>query len=107
MNHTIITTTVAAIAALALNSCATTEATSTTAAPHATGASQERRGVERYPFDTCIVTDNELGSMGDPITLVHEGREVKFCCAPCVRKFNANPEKYLARLDEWIADAAM
>lgn len=54
MNHTIIITAVAALAALTLNSCATTEATSTTPAPQTAGASQERRGVERYPFDTCI-----------------------------------------------------
>jgi len=98
MNKTIITTAVAAIAALALNSCATTEASSE--------GSPKTTGIERYPFDTCLVTDNELGSMGDPVTLVHGGREVKFCCAPCVRKFNADPEKYMARLDRWIADAA-
>jgi len=103
MNKTIITTAVAAIAALALNSCATTEASSE-GSPKTTASAPA--GIERYPFDTCLVTDNELGSMGDPVTLVHGGREVKFCCAPCVRKFNADPEKYMARLDRWIADAA-
>jgi hypothetical protein len=55
-------------------------------------------GVKPYTSDTCIVTDNKLGSMGDPVTLVHEGQEVKFCCQPCVKKFKANPEKYLSKL---------
>jgi hypothetical protein len=54
--------------------------------------------VKPYPLDTCIVTDNELGSMGPPITLVHEGQEVKFCCKPCVGKFRKDPAKYLSKL---------
>ncbi|MFT6242885.1 MAG: hypothetical protein ACJAQT_004997 [Akkermansiaceae bacterium] len=55
-------------------------------------------GVKAYPSDKCIVTDNKLGSMGDPITIVHKRQEVKFCCKPCVAKFQADPEKYLAKL---------
>lgn len=51
-----------------------------------------------YPLKVCLVTDNKLGSMGKVITIKHEGREVKFCCKPCVKKFNANPAKYLAKL---------
>jgi YHS domain-containing protein len=51
-----------------------------------------------YPKNTCIVSDNKLGSMGSPITKVHEGQEVKFCCKPCVKKFDKNPAKYLAKL---------
>ncbi|MGJ8695751.1 MAG: hypothetical protein ACSHYF_05495 [Verrucomicrobiaceae bacterium] len=85
---------IAAASALAfgLNSCA-----GTTADPHA-GHNMSATGVKSYPSDKCIVTDNKLGSMGDPITIVHKGQEVKFCCKPCVAKFNANPEKYLAKL---------
>ena len=37
-----------------------------------------------YTLDTCIVSDNELGSMGDPISYNHDGQEVKFCCKPCI-----------------------
>lgn len=51
-----------------------------------------------YPLSTCIVTDNELGSMGEVVTKVYDGREVKFCCKPCVKKFEANPSKYLTKL---------
>jgi uncharacterized UBP type Zn finger protein len=51
-----------------------------------------------YPSKMCLVTDNELGSMGKVVTMVYEGQQVKFCCKPCVKKFNANPAKYLAKL---------
>lgn len=51
-----------------------------------------------YPLTTCIVTENDLNSMGGAITRVYEGQEVKFCCRPCIRKFEANPSRYLARL---------
>jgi hypothetical protein len=54
--------------------------------------------VKPYPSDICIVTDNKLGSMGKPVTIVHNGQEVKFCCKPCVAKFNRNPEKYLKKI---------
>ena len=55
--------------------------------------------VKSYTSDLCIVTDNKLGSMGDPVSYVHNGQEVKFCCNPCIKKFKANPEKYLAKLN--------
>lgn len=51
-----------------------------------------------YPLTTCIVTDNKLGSMGKIITKVHEGQEVKFCCKPCIKKFDANPSKFIGKL---------
>jgi hypothetical protein len=70
---------------LFFNSCASTSGT-------AAG------GTKPYPKNTCIVTDNELGSMGPVITEVHEGQEVKFCCKPCVKKFAADPAKYLSKL---------
>ena len=80
---------------LVLASCS-----STTVDPHAGHdmSSMSSTGVKPYTSDKCIVTGNRLGSMGDPISLVHNGQEVKFCCKPCVAKFKANPDKYLANL---------
>ncbi|WP_138223294.1 YHS domain-containing protein [Nibricoccus aquaticus] len=51
-----------------------------------------------YPLDVCIVTDNDLGSMGEETSMVYEGQTIKFCCAPCERKFLKNPAKYLEKL---------
>lgn len=53
-----------------------------------------------YPLDTCVVTGAKLGEMGDPVILMHEGREVRLCCSNCVKKFNADPATYLKKLDE-------
>ena len=61
-------------------------------------AGPENAKAKPYPSDICLVTDNELGSMGKPYRIVHEGQEVKFCCKPCVKKFNADPAKYLAKI---------
>jgi hypothetical protein len=54
--------------------------------------------IKPYTRDVCIVTDSELDSMGRPITKVYGDQEVKFCCKPCVAKFEKNPQKYLAKL---------
>lgn len=51
-----------------------------------------------YPLTTCLVTDNDLGSMGEETTLIYEGQTLKFCCKPCEAKFLKNPEKYLVKL---------
>lgn len=53
---------------------------------------------KKYPLDTCIVTDNKLGSMGTPITRTYKGQDVKFCCAPCLKHFYKNPDKYMEKL---------
>ena len=51
-----------------------------------------------YPLKVCIVTDNDLDSMGDESSLIHEGQTVKFCCPPCEKKFLKNPARDLAKL---------
>jgi YHS domain-containing protein len=51
-----------------------------------------------YPLDVCIVTDNDLGSMGEETSMVYQGQTIKFCCAPCEKKFLKNPAKYLEKL---------
>lgn len=51
-----------------------------------------------YPLEVCLVSGEELGSMGEPVSIVHEGQEIKFCCDKCVPKFEADPAKYLSKL---------
>ena len=53
---------------------------------------------KKYPLNYCLVTDNKLGSMGKVITKVYDGQEIKFCCKSCIKKFEADPAKYLAKL---------
>lgn len=53
---------------------------------------------EEYPLTTCVVSGEDLGSMGDPVTLSYKGTTVKLCCSSCKDDFHADPEKYLAKL---------
>lgn len=63
-----------------------------------TGVIAAEAKTKPYTKDVCIVSDNKLGSMGRPITKTYGDQEVKFCCKPCVKKFEKNPKKYLAKL---------
>lgn len=51
-----------------------------------------------YPLQKCLVSGNDLDSMGGPVRKVYNGQEIIFCCKPCVKKFEANQAKYLAKL---------
>jgi hypothetical protein len=51
-----------------------------------------------YTLETCIVSDEKLGSMGKPVVRVHEGQEVKFCCDSCIEDFEKEPKKFLTKL---------
>jgi YHS domain-containing protein len=59
---------------------------------------------EHYPTDTCVVLDEKLGSMGDPVKLVHNNRLVQFCCAGCVGTFKDDPDAYLKKLDKAVVE---
>lgn len=73
-------------AALVLGGCA--EKSVTTAAPAA----------KPYPLDTCVVSGEKLGSMGDPVVFTHAGQEIKLCCKSCREDFDKEPAKFLAKL---------
>ena len=50
--------------------------------------------------EICPVSGEPLGSMGKPIKLTVEGREVFICCAGCEGSLRENPEKYFGELDQ-------
>jgi YHS domain-containing protein len=52
-----------------------------------------------YPLKTCIVSENDLDSMGEQASFVYQGQTIKVCCKPCIAKFEKNPAKYLKRLE--------
>ena len=58
-----------------------------------------------YPLTSCVVSGEALGSMGDPIELVVEGRLVRLCCKGCVKGVKKEPAKYLAKVDEGVIAA--
>lgn len=87
---TLLKTALVAVATAAFASCA--------ASGGAAGTTRSTVSAKPYPKNTCAVSGNRLGSMGAPVTKTYGDREVKFCCKPCVAKFEKNPQKYLAAL---------
>ncbi len=59
---------------------------------------------EYYPLDTCIVSGEKLGSMGDPVEYVHENRLVRFCCDGCVGAFEKDPEAFIEKIDAAVIE---
>jgi hypothetical protein len=51
-----------------------------------------------YTLKTCLVSDEKLGSMGDPYVFVHEGQEIKLCCKSCLKEFSGDPMRFLVKL---------
>ncbi len=47
----------------------------------------------------CPVSGETLGEMGTPIKVTVKGRDVFLCCEGCREKLEADPDKYLAKLD--------
>lgn len=76
----------AALAAISLSSCKKEEIAKSAAVS------------TEYPLTTCVVSGENLGSMGEAIVYDHEGTTVKFCCDKCIPKFKKDPATYLAKL---------
>lgn len=55
-----------------------------------------------YPLKTCPVSGLNLGSIGEPIVMIHEGREVRFCRTSCIREFKSDVKGYLQKIDDEI-----
>ena len=51
-----------------------------------------------YPLKTCVVSNQELGSMGEPMRFTYKGQEIKLCCKGCEKKFHADADKFLAKI---------
>ena len=68
------------------------------------GAELEHYIPAGYPLQTCVVGGGRLGSMGQPVAHVHEGREVMFCCAACEPRFDADPDRYLSMIDHAVVE---
>ncbi|MBB5353779.1 YHS domain-containing protein [Haloferula luteola] len=80
-------------------SCSKQES-ATTEAPVETQAPVDASAAKPYPLKVCLVSGEELGTMGEPVVIVHEGQQIQFCCSHCVPEFKEDPAKFLAKLEE-------
>jgi YHS domain-containing protein len=58
-----------------------------------------------YPFTTCAVIRKDLEDSPN-YRRVYKNQEVLFCCTPCLRAFDTNPEPYMPRIIEAAAAKA-
>jgi YHS domain-containing protein len=58
-----------------------------------------------YPLKTCVISGEELGSMGDPIEHVVDGRLVRLCCKGCVKGVGADKAAAFAKIDAGVIRA--
>lgn len=58
-----------------------------------------------YPLNTCVISGEELGGMGDPVEKLYMNRLVRFCCERCVGKFEKDLAGGMAKLDAAYAEA--
>jgi hypothetical protein len=49
-----------------------------------------------YTLNDCPITLGKLGSMGDPSVHMVDGREVRFCCPPCLPRFERQKDRWAA-----------
>ena len=55
---------------------------------------------DSYPLDVCVVSGEELGSMGEPLHLVIANRMVDICCSGCAKGVNKDPLAAFKQIDE-------
>lgn len=87
----------------------TLTALSARAAEHSSHGSAAKEPVAdavpaNYPLKTCVVSDEDLGSMGKPFEVTYKqagkpDRKVLLCCSNCEEGFLKDPAKALAKLD--------
>lgn len=66
-----------------------------------TKANDEPKG-DLYTLATCPISGKSLGSMGDAIVKEYDGREVRFCCAGCIGRFEADKKAGFKKIDEQL-----
>jgi YHS domain-containing protein len=63
-------------------------------------AADKKQAPKPYPMETCAVSGEKLGGMGEAFVFEHEGREVKLCCKSCKKDFDKDAAKFTAKIDE-------
>ena len=65
-------------------------------------AEKKDEKAKAYPLKTCVVSGEEINDKGDmkPYSFVQDGQEVKLCCKSCLKDFNKDKAKYMAKIQE-------
>ncbi len=55
--------------------------------------------VKPYKLETCLVSGDKFGEMGEPFVFIRKGQEIKLCCKGCLKDFNKDQAAYLKKLE--------
>ena len=55
-----------------------------------------------YPLENCVISGKKLGSKGDPIEHVVDGRLVRLCCEGCIKRVDADSKAAIAKVNEGV-----
>jgi len=58
-----------------------------------------------YPLETCPISSEKLGEMGEPLDQVHGTRLVRLCCKSCLKGLQKDPAAALAKVDAALIEA--
>ena len=79
--------------------------------PHTKVDSQKKtilaKQLPSYPLDVCAVSGAPLGSMGEPIDEILEGRLVRLCCDGCIKGLKKNPAAAFEAIDKGVIKAQL
>ena len=53
----------------------------------------------------CPVSKKEIGSVGEPVQIEHNGKMYNLCCPMCVKDFQSDPDKYSKIADDEVAQS--
>ena len=55
------------------------------------------KDAEQVNNELCPVSGRPIGSMGEGVISVYEGKAYQLCCVGCVKVFQKEPDKYLKK----------
>jgi len=65
-------------------------------------ADATKEAVVPNPMTVCLVSGEDLGSMGKPFSFVHEGRQILLCCKSCEKEFKSDTAKFIKKFDDAV-----
>lgn len=66
----------------------------------ATSSTATAKKLKALNNTNCPISAGKIGSMGEGVTVTHNGYEVKLCCAGCKAKFYKDPDAALKKAQE-------
>jgi len=55
-----------------------------------------------YPLDTCPISGEKLGSMGEPVNMVVDGHLVRLCCGSCKKGVEKDKAVVIKKIEEAV-----